>query len=76
MHNYNNHKKKISKQQANPTYLSASGMTMRLVLSYGGGTPSYAFSLASAASPLLVLCGIMLQGIHRAADAKSEQESK
>jgi len=45
----------------NETYLSASGMTMRLVLSYGGGTPSYVLSLASAASPLLVLCGIILE---------------
>jgi hypothetical protein len=36
-------------------------MTRRLVLSYGGGTPSYVLSLARAASPLLVLCGIILQ---------------
>jgi len=43
------------------TYLRASGMTTRFVLSYGGGTPSYVLSLASAASPLLVLCGIILQ---------------
>lgn len=42
------------------SHLRASGMTIRFILSYGGGTPSYALSLASAASPLLVLWGIIL----------------
>lgn len=42
-------------------YLRASGTTFLFVLSYGGGTPSYALSLASAAAPRLVLWGIILK---------------
>ena len=37
----------------------ACGTTMRLTLSYGGGTPSKTLSLSMAAAPRAVLCGII-----------------
>jgi hypothetical protein len=47
--------------QQEGTHLSASGITILFILSYGAGIPSKAFRRSNAAAPRFVLWGIILQ---------------
>jgi hypothetical protein len=62
--------------QQEGTHLSASGITILLILSYGAGIPSKAFRRSNAAAPRFVLWGIILQQHKQTLHQRLVEETK